>query len=289
MSKEVVKGYLLMANKNTGYVNVDGQKIYYEIGGDNQNETLVLSHAGFVDSGMWDAQWDAFTERYRVIRFDMRGFGKSDPVQGPVTRRQDLYNLLTQLGVKRAHILGCSMSGEIVIDFVLDHPEIASSLIVVSGTPSGFELKGEPPRYLMEMMEATKKGDLDKASELQLRIWIDGPFREPDQVDPKVRQHAAVMNRIALKNGTWAKADSQPLNPLDPPAVGRLKSIRIPTLIVAGALDDPEILRGADYLTSEIPNAKKVVISNAAHMPNMEKPKEFNQAVLDFLGAPQRV
>jgi pimeloyl-ACP methyl ester carboxylesterase len=285
----VLKGQQLMAQKKTGYVNVDGQKVYYEIGGEDHDETLVLSHAGFVDSSMWDAQWDEFTRHYRTIRFDMRGYGKSDPVNGPVVRRQDVYHVLTELGVKRAHILGCSMSGEIVIDFVLEHPEMASSLIAVSATPSGFELQGAPPRYLMEMMQAVQQGDLDKASDLQVRIWIDGQFREPDQVDPKVRQQAAAMTRIPLENGTFLKSDAQPANPLDPPAVGRLKSLRMPTLIVAGALDHPEILRAADMMTKEIPDAKKVIIPDAAHMPNMEKPKEFNQAVLEFLGAGQRV
>lgn len=278
-----------MANKNTGYINVDGAKVYYEIGGDNHNETLVLVHAGIFDSGMWDAQWDAFTQRYRVIRFDARGFGKSDLAQGPVNRRQDLYNVLTQLGVKRTHLVGCSMGGENIIDLALEHPDLASSLVVVSTAPSGFELQGEPPPLLMDMIAAMQQGDVDKASELQIRISLDGPFRKPEQVDSAVRQRAAEMNLIAMKNGTAAIADMQPLNPLDPPAASRLKSLRVLTLIIAGALDHPEIPRAADVMANEIPGAKKLIIPASAHVPNMEKPKEFNQAVLDFLGAPQRV
>jgi pimeloyl-ACP methyl ester carboxylesterase len=274
---------------NTGYANIDGAKVYYEISGNDHDETLVLAHAGFVDSGMWDAQWDAFSRRYRVIRFDMRGYGKSDPAQGPVSRRQDLHNVLTQLGVKRAHLVGCSMGGENVIDLALEHPEIVSSLVVISTAPSGFELQGEPPPFLMEMIGAMQQGDVSKASELQIRIWVDGPFRKPEQVDSAVRQRAAEMNLIAVKNGTFAIADMQPLGPLDPPAASRLKSIRIPTLIIAGALDHPEILRAADVMASEIPGAKMLIIPASAHVPNMEKPKEFNQAVLEFLGAPQRV
>src|SRR6266567_1257955 len=70
-----------MTKTMTGYVDLDDGKLYYEMAGDG--DTLVLGHAGFVDSRMWDAQWDAFTQKYRVIRFDMRGYGKSDPAHGP--------------------------------------------------------------------------------------------------------------------------------------------------------------------------------------------------------------
>ena len=77
--------------------------------------------------------------------------------------------------------------------------------------------------------------------------------------------------------------DRQPLNPLDPPAAGRLGDVRVPTLVIAGALDDPEILRAADVLATEIPNAKKVIIPDGAHVPNMEQPDLFNRTVLDFL------
>jgi pimeloyl-ACP methyl ester carboxylesterase len=285
MSEEVQKGYLLMASKNTGFVNVDGAKLYYEIGGENHEETLVLVHAGILDSGMWESQWDAFTRHYRVLRFDMRGFGKSDLAQGPVCRRQDLYTVLTQLGIQRAHLLGCSLGGETIIDFALEHPEMLSSLIVISATPSGFALEGEPPALLMEMFAAMQHGDLSRASDLQIRVSLDGPFRQPEQVDPAVRQHAAEMNLIAMKNGTAAIADMQPLNPLNPPAVNRLKSIRVPALIIAGALDHPELLRAADVMAGEIPGAKKLIISDTAHIPNLEKPHEFNQAVLEFLDA----
>jgi pimeloyl-ACP methyl ester carboxylesterase len=263
-----------------GYVDIGNGKLYYEEDGDG--ETLVLSHAGFVDSGMWDDQWSDFTRHFHVIRFDMRGYGKSDPVSGPVSRRDDLYRLLQKLDIERAHLLGCSMSGQVILDFALEHPAMVSALIPVSASPSGLQPQGKPPRYVMEMAEAFKKGDLNRVADLQIRIWVDGPHREPDAVDPRVRKHAAEMNRIPVKNKTWA-ADAQPLNPLNPPAIGRLNEIQVPTLIIAGALDDPEVLRAADVLESEIKGATKHIIRDAAHVPNMEKPAAFNRTVLDFL------
>jgi pimeloyl-ACP methyl ester carboxylesterase len=266
----------------TDYVNVGDGKLWYETGGDGK--TLALIHAGIVDSRMWDDQWDAFTALHRVIRYDQRGFGKSDPAQGPVSRRADLLRLLDELGVERAALLGSSMGGEVAIDFALEHPERVSALIVISAIPSGFEMQGAPPRYLMEMMEAVQQGNLERATDLQVRIFVDGPFREPEQVNSLVRQRMAEMTRIPLKQGTMFVADGQPLNPLDPPAVKRLKEIQDPALIIAGALDDPEILRAADFLASGIQGAQKVILPNSAHLQNMENPQAFNQAVLSFLG-----
>jgi len=174
---------------------------------------------------------------------------------------------------------------ECVINDNFEHPDRVLSLIPVSAVPSGFQMQGKPPDELMQMMEAAQKGDLEGESELQMRVWIDGPYRQPDQVNAAVRKHAARMNKIPVENATFIKADSQPLNPLNPPAVQQLDTIKVPVFIIAGAIDNSEIVRAADVMQKAIPHAKKLIISDTAHMPNMEKPAEFNKAVLDFLAA----
>lgn len=232
---------------------------------------------------MWDAQWDAFTQKYRVIRFDMRGHGKSDPAQRPRNRRDDLFQLLGHLHVERAALLGCSFGGTIMVDFVLEHPEMVSALITASSAPSGFLLQGDPPPLVLEMITASQQGDTARVSELQLRIWVDGPYRQPEQVNPLVRECAAVVNRIPVGLNTWVVADAQPLNPLDPPAIGRLSAIHTPALIMAGTLDDAEVLRATRVMTDAIKGAQKHFFSQSAHVPNMEEPEEFTQVVLSFL------
>ena len=266
---------------NPGYIDIAGGRIYYEAGG--KGAPVVLLHAGFVDSRMWDDQWDALSRRYSVIRFDMLGFGKSDREEKPVSRRQELYQVLEQTGIERATLMGCSMGGETILDFALEHPDRVAGLVVVSAAPGGFEMQGEPPQYLMEMLGAVEQGDLALASELQMRIWVDGPFRQPEQVDPLVRERAAEMNRVALAKGTWGLTMAPPPDPLDPPAIQRLGQIHVPTLVVAGGLDNPEILRAAGEMAGAIPGVRKLILPDCAHLPNMEKPAEFNQAVLDFL------
>jgi pimeloyl-ACP methyl ester carboxylesterase len=265
----------------TGYVDLGDGRLYYEM--DGEGKTLVLNHAGFVDSRMWDDQWTELTRHFRVIRYDMRGYGKSDLATAPVARRRDLYRLLQQLGVKRAHFIGCSVGGATILDLALAHPDLVASLILVSTAPNGLQLQGPPPRYVMEMMAAMQQGNLARASDLQLRIWVDGPFREPEQVNARVRERAAEMNRIAVQNNTWMVADMQPADPLNPPAAERLSEIHVPTLVIAGALDDSEILRAADFMASGIKGAQKVIVPESAHVPDMEKPAEFNRAVLSFV------
>lgn len=274
-----------MIRKTTGYVDLGDGKVYYEIAG--EGAPLVFLHAVPFDSRMWDDQWRDFSQRYSVIRFDLRGLGKSDGLEEPASRRQELYRVLEATGVKRATLVGCSLSGETVLDAALERPELVSGLIVVSAVPGGFELQGEPPKELMEMLVAVEQGDLALASELQMRIWVDGPFRQPGQVDPLVRRRAAEMSRSALAQGTWRLALAPPPDPLDPPAVQRLDRIKAPALIIAGELDNPEILRAAGVMANAIPGAQKVVIPGAAHLPNMEKPAEFNQVVQDFLRGAQ--
>lgn len=265
------------------YFDLDNGTLYYEMAG--EGETVVLSHAAFLDSRMFDAQWDTLTQHFRVIRYDMRGFGQSSAARGPVCRRDDLRQLLQHLGVTHAHFVGCSLGGEIILDLALEQPELATSLTLVDSTPGGFELVGEPPRYMFEMFDAVGRGDVDYASELQIRIWLDGMFREPNQVDATLREKALAMNRISVERKTFLIADMQPLNPLDPPAITRLNEINCPVLVVAGALDHPEILRAADVMVEAIPNAKKAIIQDAGHVPSYEQPSVFNPLLLDFLGA----
>ncbi len=267
-----------MDNTTQGTINIGDGKLYYEMAG--SGEPLVLCHAGFVDSGMWDGQWPAFCRSYKTIRFDMRDYGRSDPVQGTVSRLDDLERLLDRLEIRHAVLLGCSLGGTTVLDYALEHPERVDALVLVSATPGGFQMQGEPPAELMAMIQAAEQGDMQRAAELQIRLWVDGPFRQPEQVDPAVRRRAAEMNRIPVEHRAWMKGGSRKI---EPPAVERLGQVRMPTLVIAGALDNPELLRAADLMAQEIPGAKKVIIQGGAHVPNMDQPEEFNRIVLGFL------
>ncbi|HEY9526832.1 MAG TPA: alpha/beta hydrolase [Anaerolineales bacterium] len=270
-----------MTQTKNGYLDLGDGQIYYETAGDGF--PLLLSHAAFLDSRMFDEIWEPLAAEFRVVRYDMRGFGKSSPVNGPLSRRADLQQLLNHLGITRCHLVGCSHGGEITLDLTLENPGEVASLTLVAGTPSGFELKGEPPRYMLEMIDAMQRGDVDRASELQIRIWLDGEFREPGQVDAGLREKALEMNRIPVSQGTFFRADTQPVDPLDPAAATRLEEVRCPTLIIAGSLDHPEVLRAADEMAARIPGARKVIFEGSGHVPSYEQPDQFIRQLLEFL------
>lgn len=262
----------------SGFAEVDGALLYYETLG--SGEPLVLVHAGISDGRMWDGQMDAFAERYRVIRYDMRGFGRSEMVEGSFSHSDDLRGLLDHLGIERASLVGSSMGGGAIIDFALRHPQRAHALVLVGPAVSGVAADEEPPPEWDELVAADEAGDLERVSELEVRIWVDGLHRGPEEVDPVVRDLVREMNLIALTNEA-SELGEEIL--ADPPAADRLGEIRTPTLVLVGELDRPGTVAKADLLERSLPDARKVVMPGTAHVPNMEQPAEFNRIVLEFL------
>jgi pimeloyl-ACP methyl ester carboxylesterase len=265
---------------------VNGVQLYYEVAG--AGKPIVFSHAGIADARMWDDQLDTFAQRYRVIRFDHRGMGRSTMSPGPFALREDIYGLMRFLGVERAALIGCSMGGAAALDCTLAHPDAVAAQVLVDAGMSGRQYIDEEEKaqtIALEgpIWEAIERGDLDAANELEVKLWVDGPRRRPDQVNPAVRAKVREMNLINLKRGKeFEQGQSQPLNP---PADGRLGEVRCPTLVITGVEDVPSELKTAELLLAGIPGARSVVIHDAAHLPSMEKPAEFNRIVLDFLAS----
>ncbi|MFN8494635.1 MAG: alpha/beta hydrolase [Caldilineaceae bacterium] len=274
-----------MSHTNENFAKLNGTKFYYEVAGGGH--PLVLVHAGIADCSMWDEQFQVFAQHYQVIRYDMRGYGQTALVDGPLVdgpyaHYQDLNALLDFLGVEQAHVLGCSLGGTTTLDFALAYPERVSSLIAVACRPEGYTFQSATPPQFAAMEVAFAAGDFEQLSELEVQMWVDGPTRTPDQVDARLRDRVRRMNVVALKNEALELGQPQPL---DPPAAQRLSEIAAPTLVIIGALDRPVMLSAADFMTETIPNVRKVVIEGTAHLPSMEKPAVFNQAGLDFLGS----
>ncbi len=132
--------------------------------------------------------------------------------------------------------------------------------------------------------KAINDGDLDLANEIETQIWFDGTGRTPQQVNQKARKLLFEMNRIAL--GYEVKNPGKRKPNLENQAAERLHEIACPVLVVIGANDSPYSLAAADYMEKHIKSARKVVIDDAAHLPNMEHPQEFYKLVSEFLDTP---
>lgn len=260
----------------TGYVESEGARLYFESFG--AGPPLVLLHAGIGDLRMWDRQIAAFADRFTVVRYDARGFGRSDPARGSYSPREDLLAVLRATGIDRSHLVGLSMGGGVALDMALEYPARVASLVLGSTRPGGLA----PSKRLRDAWDAVDAvvaaGDIAQAVELELQMWVDGPQRRSDQVAAAVREQVREMN-----SAIFAMPDEGEPRPLDPPAVERLTEVRVPTLIVAGDQDQPDVIAGSTLLAESIPHARHAVIPNTAHLPNLEQPEIFNRLVLDFL------
>ncbi len=264
----------------TGFINIQQAKIYYEIAG--RGQPLVMIHAGVADSRMWNDEFAAFANGYQVIRYDQRGFGKSEPAPGEFSHLDDLVSLLDHLALKQPLILmGCSMGGGLAMDFTLSHPERAKALIMVDSGPGGLVLDVPNPPQFDEIEKAFQAGDLDRVAELDTQVWFDGKDRKPDQGNQAKRKLIYEMDRLALTHEVKNLGKRLPNTRTQ--AFQHLAELKLPVLIVVGSQDTAYILATAEYMLKRIPNAQRVVIKDAAHFPNLDHPEEFHEIVEKFL------
>jgi pimeloyl-ACP methyl ester carboxylesterase len=262
----------------TGFVEINGAQLYYEIAG--AGEPLVLLHAGVADSRMWDEQFAAFAQHYQVVRYDQRGFGKSEVPASAFKSHEELAGLLQHLNIARASLVGISLGGKIALDFALAYPQLVNSLVLVAPSVSGDQPSSEVLAFYEAEEEALEAEDLDGATELNLKMWVDGPKRAASEVDSQVRERVRAMQRQAF--ATVFPEHAIELD-LEPPASERLSELQARTLLIVGDYDIDAKIELARQLSEQIAGAQLVIIPGAAHMVNMEKPAEFNQAVLTFL------
>jgi pimeloyl-ACP methyl ester carboxylesterase len=253
--------------------------IYSEVAGEGPE--IVLLHEGICDSRMWDPQWERFTGSHRVLRFDLRGYGRSPLEPGAYSSARDVLELMDRHGFEKASLVGVSLGGRVALEVALAAPERVSALVLVGSGLPGHDWS-EQMQGIWEAEEAAlRAGDVDGAVELVLRTWVDGPGREPEDVEPAVRSRVAEMQRRAFELQLPMEEDEEELLVED--VAQRLSEIRAPTLVLVGVEDMPDIQAIADRLAQDIPGARKATIANTAHVPSMERPKEFDDLVLGFL------
>jgi pimeloyl-ACP methyl ester carboxylesterase len=264
----------------TGYAEVDGGRLYYETSGNGP--ALVLIHAGFLDLRMWDLQIPVFSKTNRVIRYDVRGFGKSDIARNTYSDYKDLRALLYHLRVKTASLVGVSNGGRIAADFAVEYPSMLDRLVLVSPGMSGYKSSGpeedkmweEFDRQMKPQEVADREGRAVDAIEMDVNAW--GSAQTPVNRE-RIRQIALDNFHVHVENPWKLQV------PPEPRTFQRLHQIRIPTLVIIGDRDVPPQILLTDNIHSHIPGSKRLLIPGADHIANMSKPEEFNIAVLEFL------
>jgi 3-oxoadipate enol-lactonase len=257
--------------------DINGARIHYRREG--SGFPVLMLHAGIADSRMWQPQADELAEHFDVIRPDMRGFGDSELPPRRWSPVADVIALMDELALKPAHLIGCSIGGGLAIDIALDHPTRVSKLVLVGSAVSGADFGRNYPELWAEIDAADEAKDMDALNEAEARIWLDGPRRERGHVGGRLRELFLDMNGRSMRSDF----ENAPRDDLHPPAVDRLHEITASTLVVVGDEDVPPVLDTVELLMASIKGARKAVIHDAAHLPNLEHPDEFNRIVLDFL------
>jgi pimeloyl-ACP methyl ester carboxylesterase len=242
---------------------------------------VVLLHAGVADSRMWDVQFRELAKYHCVVRCDLRGFGRSRKAPGEFSHFSDVAALLTQLGIDNATVIGASFGGSVAIDLTLESSNMVERLVLAAPALGGYQFKSEEMlAFFAAEEESLSNGNIAAASELNLKVWVDGFGRDSDRNRDDVRVLVNVMlNDIFSKP---AVDDAREIE-LTPPALDRLNEITVPTLVLVGENDVPEFQVIAKLISERIRNAQHAVVPGAAHLINLEKPQQFMAAVANFL------
>lgn len=255
-------------------------RLHHEIAG--EGPTVVLLHEAIADSRMWEPQVRALADGYRVVTLDFPGFGRSELSPGPFSLGRGVLDLLDSLSIERAALVGASMGGGVALQLALAEPERFWALVLVAPGLQEHDWSEEVRKAWKEEEEALERGDLDAAVEVNLRTWVDGTGRTAGDVDPEVRARVAEMQRRAFE---LDRDDAGPEEPLEPNVGARLGEIRVPTLVLVGDLDVPDMLEISQQVASEIPGARRHVIPGGAHAVTMEQADQANELVLEFLAS----
>ena len=269
----------------SGFIDVDGGRLYYEVEG--AGHPLLLIHGGLGSLRMWDGQAPAFAERYRVIRYDTRGFGRSETEDIEFSNRDDVGAVLDHLDAPSAYVVGTSRGGIIGLDFLLANPERVDAFVSVASGVGGYEgelPEGAPSPPWDEMERLWEAKDWEALAELETRTWVDGWGQPPTRIDPELRKK---VRGWILDNYRAEKPEGKP-QPANPPAAERLGEVSVPVLVMVGDADEAGTVVGGRHLAASVDGAQLVELQNVAHMIHLEERERFNRLVLEFLESVDR-
>ena len=262
-----------LALARTESVPVPDGQVAVEVTG--KGPAVVFLHGAFLDQRTWDRQMPAFAKRFRVVRYDIRPFGRSSRVQKPYRTADDLLLVLNHLNIERAHVVGHSFGGIVALEFALLYPHRTASLVLAGVTPAGFAMPPEERKQSGAVFAAIPQGD-----DAIVAAWLALPLWAAARERPELMGEIGTMTRANLDVFRMA---APPFLQDTQPTVDRLDKVLAPTLIIVGKLDTPGVRQGATALAERIPNAVRVDIDGADHALPMGWHREFNAAVMAFL------
>jgi 3-oxoadipate enol-lactonase len=242
---------------------------------------IVLVHSAIVNRRAWDALTPLLVRSgFRVIRYDMRGFGESTAEAVEFSPRADLLAVMDARGIGKAVVVGNSWGAMNALETAIEAPERFAALVWLGGGVGGFDggkTAEEQPLFDAEG-KAEEDGDWDLAAELDTQIWADGVGQSKTRV-PGVREAVRRMDRELLEPG---REYGTPTNP-EVRANDRLGDLDLPVLAIIGELDTSGTRAAARRLAEGAPNVRLEAWPDVAHMVAMEAPDRVAELMMEFL------
>jgi 3-oxoadipate enol-lactonase len=259
-------------------VTANGISINYTFEGPVNAPVVTMSHSLATDLAMWDPTVSALTSRFRVLRYETRGHGKTDAPKAAYTLdelAEDALALLKALGIARTHWVGLSMGGMIGQTLALKTPEVFLSLSLCD---TSSRIPAEAKTQWQDRIKTATTQGMEPLVEPTLARWFTEPFRKSrkDVVD-----RVATMIRTTPPAGYAGCCHAiSTLNLTD-----KISAIKMPTIAIVGEDDPGTPVAAHKVITEKIAGSKLEILKSAAHLSNMEQPEAFNNALMGFLSS----
>lgn len=269
---------------NSGYAELNETKLYYELAG--QGDPIVFIHGSFGDNRHWDFQFTDLAEKFMVLRYDVRGFGKSD-VPHPDESYSDLKDLKSLLefhNINKAHFCGLSRGSAVVVSFALEYPEMCLSLIPIGPWAGGYGF-GDYTSIHADSLDAAFPKAIELANTDGPRATTDYLWKGDNALARSVKKQRTLDSLLEMgyDYSYWDFLNSSKKESLNPPAMSRLHEIKCPTLIITADYDLESCKEIATIMENEIRGSVKITIKDAGHIMNMDQSEVFNTTITEFI------
>ncbi len=276
----ILLGNLVLTAQESGFANIGDAKIYYEQKG--EGTPMIFLHGGYCDTRAWDYQFDEFSKKYKVIRFDLRGFGKSSVPDNakPYNYAEDLKALIDYLKINKAILVGHSLGGIPAFNFTYKYPDKVLALILIESGPlyKGMFNNDDAKIFLDDLNKVDEIGK-QEGKEAAKKAFLGINILKPAMKNPLSKD---ILVNMTMDYSGWHFEND------DPRTLGAIlnlsdySDLNVPTLICTGKLSLPFYHRSMKEIHQTLPNSTLAEISSG-HMIQLENPKEFNKVLKQFL------
>ena len=264
------------------FIDIGGVKLWYEECGsaNSSGPGVVLLHDGLVHSITWDGVWAPLCAKYHVVRYDRRGYGRSDPATAPFVPEEDLYNIMRQVHMDRAFIVGNSSGGGLALDFALAHPEMTEGLFLIGPVVHGMASTDYFDERGAKNSAPLDHGDIRAAA----RNWSEDRFIIGGD-DPRSRKQ---LYDALLQNPQNLRISGALETRPSPPTVMRLTEIRVPTLVLVGEDDIADVFAYSGAIEAAVPLASFEVMKDTGHLIQIQRPTKLVTRFNKFVSMAER-